>query len=233
MSDAILIQDLEFQWPGAPRPTLNIPHWQMAEGARVFLYGPSGSGKTTLLNLLAGIHTSGKGHVNILGQSLGALSSRARDRFRAQHMGYIFQQFNLVPYLSVQDNVALARHFGAAAGFASSTASRDLREETATLMRRLGLSQDLLTRKAADLSVGQQQRVAVVRALVNRPRLIIADEPSSALDSDTRDDFLALLLQCAAVNGSAVLFVSHDKAVAHHFQTSVALSSLNKAAGGA
>jgi len=232
MSTTILVQDMEYRWPGTLQPVLRIAHWQVEQGQSVFLYGPSGSGKTTLLNLLAGIHVPGSGRVDVLGQSLGALSARRRDRFRARHIGYIFQQFNLVPYLSVGENIALASHFGTPGWFRGQHAAQTLQRRTADLLERLGLPQALLTRKAQALSVGQQQRVAVVRALINQPRLIIADEPSSALDSEARDTFLALLLECAAHSDSTVVFVSHDRSVAHHFDTSVALSTLSCASGG-
>jgi putative ABC transport system ATP-binding protein len=232
MNDAISIHDLEFQWPGALRLTLQIPRWQVRRGERVFLYGPSGSGKSTLLNLLAGILAPQRGRIDVLGSSLGSLNNRARDRFRARFIGYIFQQFNLVPYLSVADNVALARHFGAPDPTVWRPTPAQRLQDTLDLLKRLGLAEDLLARRSDTLSVGQQQRVAIVRALVNRPQLIIADEPSSALDSDARDEFLALLLECAALHGSAVVFVSHDRSMATHFDTQVALSSLNLVAGG-
>ncbi len=232
MNDAISIHDLEVQWPGASRPTLQIPRWQVQRAERVFLYGPSGSGKSTLLNLLAGILAPQRGRIHVLGSSLGSLSSRARDRFRARFIGYIFQQFNLVPYLSVADNVALARRFGAPDPRVWRPAPAQCLQDTLDLLERLGLAEDMLARRSDSLSVGQQQRVAIVRALVNRPQLIIADEPSSALDSDARDDFLALLLECAAVHHSAVVFVSHDRSMAAHFDTQVALSSLNLVASG-
>ncbi len=232
MNDAVSIHDLEFRWPGAVRPTLSIPKWQVRRGERVFLYGASGSGKSTLLNLLAGILSTQRGRIDVLGTSLGAMSSRARDRFRARCIGYIFQQFNLVPYLSVADNVALARHLAAPAPTLWRSRPAEQLNDTWDLLARLGIAEDLLARRSDSLSVGQQQRVAIVRALVNRPPLIIADEPSSALDSDARDDFLALLLECAALHGSAVVFVSHDRSMAAHFDTQVALSSLSTATVG-
>jgi putative ABC transport system ATP-binding protein len=232
MSKAIYVEDMAYQWPRTLQPTLRIAHWQVEAGQRIFLYGPSGSGKTTLMNLLAGILVPGQGRVEVLGQSLGALRARRRDHFRARNIGYIFQQFNLVPYLSVADNIALASHFGAPGWFRPHGSRASLRRKTSDLMARLGIGLDLLARQARTLSVGQQQRVAVVRALINQPRVIIADEPSSALDTDSRDEFLELLLECAAHSGSTVIFVSHDRSVAHHFDVSVALTSLNCTAGG-
>jgi putative ABC transport system ATP-binding protein len=230
MSTALLINNLEYCWPGSRQAVINIPHWQIETGRHVFIYGPSGSGKSTLLNLIAGILRPQQGNLEVLGQSLTKLGTRARDRFRAQHIGFIFQQFNLVPYLSVAGNIALAHHFGSG-GWFNRTAGRsqpDIKSAAAELLERLGLPLELLARKATELSVGQQQRVAVARALINRPQLIIADEPSSALDTDTRDDFLLLLLECAAQFNSTVIFVSHDKSMMAHFDDHVELSSLNK-----
>lgn len=230
MNRSLIIANLEYRWPGNTQATIDIPHWQLKCGQRVFVYGPSGSGKSTLLNLIAGILQPQRGEIQVLGQNLSRLSVRARDRFRAQHIGFIFQQFNLVPYLTVADNIALAQHFGSPAWF-HRTASKQQpanRFKTSELLNRLGLPKELLARKATELSVGQQQRVAVARALISSPQLIIADEPSSALDADTRDDFLSLLLECAAQCNSTVIFVSHDKSMMSHFDSHVELTSLNK-----
>lgn len=214
---AIALTDVHFRWQKHLPPVLQIPSFRVARGQRVFLYGPSGSGKTTLLNLLTGINTPEAGTVEVLGQTLSALSGRKRDRFRARHIGIIFQQFNLIPYLSVTDNVNLARQL------AGVTARPD---ERADLLHSLGLEKDLWHRPAHALSVGQQQRVAVARALINRPELLIADEPTSALDSDHRDDFLRLLMLAAEARGSTIIFVSHDRALQHHFDQQLDIRTL-------
>lgn len=209
MSSAIHLHDLRFHWPGQKHPTLNIADWRVAAGEHLFLYGPSGSGKSTLLNLLAGILVPQQGSVTVLQTDLAQLGGRARDRFRARHIGLVFQQFNLLPYLDVETNVRLAAEFN--------RQPPDSRQRARTLLERLQLPASLYTRKASELSVGQQQRVAVARALINQPPLIIADEPTSALDSDSRDAFIHLLLDCAAQQASTVIFVSHDRTLAPYF----------------
>ncbi len=217
-SPALHLQDICFRWRPDLPPVLSIPSFTLERGQRVFLYGPSGSGKTTLLNLLTGINVPQSGEVNVLGETLNRLSGRKRDRFRARHIGIIFQQFNLISYLSVNDNVNLARQLAGHKGNGD--------DDRATLLDSLGLEPELWSRPAHALSVGQQQRVAVARALINRPELLIADEPTSALDSDHRDDFLKLLMDAAEARGSTIMFVSHDRALQHHFDQQLDIQSL-------
>ena len=216
--------DLRFRWPRAGADTLCIPSLQLARGEQLFLRGASGSGKSTLLALLAGVLAPTAGSLTLLGQDLGRLSGAARDRLRADHLGVVFQQFNLLPYLSVRDNVGLALRFSARrrAQAAAGEAER--------LLAAMGLAPALFTRTAAQLSVGQQQRVAAARALIGRPALILADEPTSALDEDSRDAFMALLQRCCAEAGSALVFVSHDARLAARFERVVDLAQLNEVA---
>lgn len=220
-SPAIALSDLQFSWSSGGEPLLDIPQLTLARGERVFLYGPSGSGKTSLLNLLAGVSLPQKGQVQLLGQNLSALSARRRDRFRARHIGVVFQQFNLIPYLSVQDNIELAAHF------ARLEQKRPERHRRAReLLGALGLSEELAGRPASQLSVGQQQRVAVARALITRPEILLADEPSSALDTDTRDAFMQLLLAQAEASDCTLVFVSHDRNLAVHFDRQLHMREL-------
>lgn len=217
----IELEDVRFRYPGkSSTDVLDIPSWKVAKGERVFLYGPSGSGKSTLLNLISGLLTVSAGCLRLLGQELNALSSHQRDRYRAQHLGVVFQQFNLIPFLSLYDNIALAAYF-------SDHSSQNLRGKIEHLIHRLQLPSSLLHRRADQLSIGQQQRVAIARALVNEPALMIADEPTSALDHETRDVFLSLLLELANAQQTAVLFVSHDQTLAHHFSRTESLLDLN------
>ena len=222
MKSAIELEKIAYTWPGSDRAALNITSWKLMEGERVFLYGASGSGKSTLLNLLAGILQPQQGLVRVLGQELGQMGARARDAFRARHMGFIFQQFNLLPYLTVETNIQLALHFGR-------SVDKNIRHSIEELMQQLSLPADLLNRQASQLSVGQQQRVAMVRALINHPQIIIADEPTSALDSDSRDEFIELLLKCASINQSSVVFVSHDVTLANHFDKRININDINSA----
>lgn len=222
MTPAIALRDVQFAWPGQNTPVLDIPAFSLAPGERLFLYGPSGAGKTSLLNLLAGIVLPQRGEVTLLGQSMAALSGRQRDRFRARHIGVVFQQFNLIPYLSVLANVCLAAHFsGLVSVKEADTHAREL-------LRALGLPPEIAERPASTLSVGQQQRVAVARALITRPEILLADEPSSALDSDHRDAFMEVMLRQVADTGSTLIFVSHDRSLATAFDHQQDLRELSR-----
>ncbi len=229
MNQAVIdLQDVEFAWTPAGIAVLSIDHLSIGKGERVFLKGPSGSGKSTLLNLLGGVTVPRRGTVTVLGQDLGALSASTRDRFRAEHVGYIFQLFNLVSYLSVLDNVLLPLRF--------SQMRRERvrqrggpRAEAGRLITRLGLGAELLDRPATELSVGQQQRVAAARALIGGPELVVADEPTSALDADTRALFIRLLMEECATQGATLVFVSHDAALEPLFDRGIALNDINRA----
>lgn len=227
---AIALENVRYAWPGQP-PVLAIPALEIAAGERVFLRGPSGSGKSTLLGLVGGVLVPASGAVRLFGERLDTLSAAARDHFRADHLGFIFQWFNLVPYLSVLDNVLLPTLFSR---LRLERAGPDPAREARRLLAALGLGgADLLQRPVTALSIGQQQRVAAARALLGRPRLVIADEPTSALDHDARSVFLALLLQEASAAGATLLFVSHDTALAPLFNRTLALADLNQAASAA
>ncbi|MCE1172824.1 ABC transporter ATP-binding protein [Azovibrio restrictus] len=224
---AILLEQLRFRWQRQAPLCLDIPALDIQAGERVFLYGPSGSGKSTLLGLLGAVHQPESGRIEVLGQDLARLSGSGRDRFRVDHIGFIFQQFNLIPYLPVLDNVLLPCRFSARR---RARAGQDHgRQEARRLLEALGLEGEQLGRQASQLSVGQQQRVAAARALIGSPELIIADEPTSALDADRQDDFLELLLQECAAQGTTLLFVSHDHRLAPHFTRELSLVQLNGA----
>lgn len=228
---AVALRDLRFRWPGAAADCLRIARFELEAGERVFLHGASGSGKSTLLALIGGVLQPAEGSVAVMGRSLGALSAAARDRFRADHIGFVFQLFNLLPYLSVRDNIMLPCRFSAARRARLAAAGTTPAAEAARLAARLDLAEELLGRTAATLSVGQQQRVAAARALIGRPGLVVADEPTSALDADRQQVFLDLLLGECAAAGAALLFVSHDARLAVHFDRVVALGELNHAEG--
>ncbi|HEY4081616.1 MAG TPA: ATP-binding cassette domain-containing protein [Burkholderiaceae bacterium] len=225
------VQDLRFRWSRADPPCVEISQLDVRAGERLFIHGLSGSGKSTLLALLGGVLVGEQGSVSVaIGGGrvdLGQLSRAERDRFRVDHIGFVFQQFNLIPYLSVLDNVLLPCRFSARRREqAGDEPSADARR----LLRELDLSETLMARPVTQLSVGQQQRVAVARALIGRPEIVIADEPTSALDAQRQDRFLELLLkECAASNASLV-FVSHDRRLARHFTRELALHEINRAA---
>jgi putative ABC transport system ATP-binding protein len=230
MSSALIeLSDLGFAWPGQPE-LLDIPAFTLGQGETLFLKGPSGSGKTTLLGLLGGVQKAQRGHIRLLGQDLAALSASARDRFRVDHTGYIFQQFNLLPFLSVRENVELPCRFSQARAQRAIQRHGSVDAAATGLLEHLGLRADLLERRADSLSIGQQQRVAAARALIGQPELVIADEPTSALDADAREAFLQLLFAECRGAGASLLFVSHDQSLAPLFDRSLSLAELNRAA---
>ena len=220
---AVAIRDLRFSYV-AGREVIDIPALEFARGETVFLHGPSGSGKTTLLGLIAGVLTPRSGHLSLLGTDLTTLSSGARDRFRASHLGYVFQMFNLIPYLSVRENITLPCRLSAE----RRARVTDPDAAARALADRLEIT-SLLEARVTALSVGQQQRVAVARALIGAPELIVCDEPTSALDADRRDRFLELLFANVAAAGSTLLFVSHDLSLAERFDRTLVLRELNRA----
>lgn len=226
MSQCIVdLTDVTFAWPGH-KPLLAVSRLQVNAGERVFVAGPSGSGKSTLLGLIAGIHLPTSGCVTMFGADTRALSASARDRLRGAEMGFVFQQFNLIPYLSVLDNVLLPVSFSAARRERlGSTAERE--QQADALLAHLGLSGHINQQPAAKLSVGQQQRVAVARALLGKPKLIICDEPTSALDTQSRDNFLEVIANECQRNNAALIFVSHDQSLATHFDRHLDMHDLN------
>ena len=223
----IALEDVQFGY-GMQR-VLDIPRLWVEQGSSVLLRGISGGGKSTLLGLLAGVLLPGKGRVEVAGQALQDMGGAARDRFRADQLGVIFQQFNLLPFLSVRDNIALGLRFSR---LRSARISGPLDAEIARLLQALQLNPELMQRRAGTLSVGQQQRVAAARALIGRPALLLADEPTSALDRDAATAFLQLMsAQCQAA-GTTVLVVSHDDSLQPLFDRTIALSQINQAGAG-
>jgi putative ABC transport system ATP-binding protein len=232
MSEAIIrIEDLVFRWSAAVEPCLDIPSFEVQAGEHIFLYGPSGTGKSTLLGLLGGVLAPERGRLEVLGVELAQLGSADRDRFRADHVGLIFQQFNLIPYLSVIDNVLLPCRFSAKRHETATQGGRKPHDEAVRLLSHLDLDASLHGRAATQLSVGQQQRVAAARALIGRPEIVIADEPTSALDAERQIAFLDLLSRECVEAGSTLLFVSHDRRLAAGFSHEIALPSINRAIG--
>jgi len=225
----VQLRDLSFSWPRAPAPVLRIEALDIAPGEMLFIEGPSGSGKTTLLSLLGAVLTPGKGTLKLMANDLAGLSNAARDRLRADHIGFIFQMFNLIPYLSTIDNVLLPCHFSARRREQARRTTRGLAAEAGRLIRRLGLDEAVAGRPVTALSVGQQQRVAAARALIGAPELVVADEPTSALDADARADFLTLLFEQCERARSTLVFVSHDRSLAASFDRRVSLPDINHA----
>ena len=229
MSAAPVISPEDVQFGYGMQRVLDIPRLWVEQGSSVLLRGISGGGKSTLLGLLAGVLLPGKGRVEVAGQALQDMGGAARDRFRADQLGVIFQQFNLLPFLSVRDNIALGLRFSR---LRSARISGPLDAEIARLLQALQLNPELMQRRAGTLSVGQQQRVAAARALIGRPALLLADEPTSALDREAATAFLKLMsAQCQAA-GTTVLVVSHDDSLQPLFDRTIALSQINQAGAG-
>ena len=219
------LNHVSFTWPGSQRFSLNINAFSLHKGERVLLLGQSGSGKSTLLSLLCGIVAPQQGQVQVAGQDLATLSASKRDRLRAEHIGVIFQQFNLLPYGSVADNILLPLTF-APARRQRVAAKGSPQDEVKRLCEALQLPNDVLQSQTAQLSVGQQQRVAVARALIGEPEVIIADEPTSALDQQSQQAFMDLLMAQIKATQSSLLMVSHDPSLAGYFDRVVQLEDL-------
>lgn len=223
----LVCRDLRFAWDGR-HDVIVLPRLELRRGERIFIHGPSGSGKSTLLSLVTGMVTPRIGNITLLGKPLSHLPATRRDRLRADHVGYIFQQFNLLPYLDVMDNVLLSCAFSSRR-HANASLEGSCRAEAARLLDTLGLVDDavLRQRRVSELSVGQQQRVAAARALIGHPELIVADEPTSALDADARGAFLDLLMAECTRHHSGLLFVSHDLSLARQFDRLVRLDAIS------
>lgn len=232
MSSSPLLEahDVRYRWPGPAGFAIEVPRLELAAGERLLLVGPSGSGKSTLLALIAGIVAPTTGRILLLGRDLATMSASARDRFRAEHIGVVFQMFNLLPYASPVDNVLLPLSFApdrrARVGNAAAQSA-----EAGRLLGRMGLDGPIIAAKrAAELSVGQQQRVAAARALIGKPELLIADEPTSALDPESASQFLDLVFAEIAARGASLLMVSHDPALAPRFDRVVQLGEIVRSA---
>lgn len=226
---AVSLNGVQFAWPGQGL-LLDIEDLAIGRGEYVFLQGLSGSGKTTLLSLLGGVLTPQRGRVNVLGTELTTLKGAMRDRFRADHIGFVFQQFNLLPYLTVRENILLSCRFSHARARMASRSSA-LAAEADRLLGALGLDpSDFGDRPVTALSIGQQQRVAAARALIGEPELLIADEPTSSLDADARTSFLSVLFSECSRAGTTVVFVSHDLNLAPLFHRTIRLAAVNRVA---
>jgi ABC-type lipoprotein export system ATPase subunit len=211
----------DFRAPDGSRTrVIDVPRLTLDAGEQAALEGGSGTGKTTLLNLIAGILQADAGSVSVAGVEISALTESARDRARAESIGYIFQTFNLLQGLTALENVALGMAFGRGADLAHAR----------RMLARVDLA-DRLDHRPSQLSVGQQQRVAVARALVNRPKLVLADEPTGNLDHRLAKETIALIREVSRENGAALLLVSHDREVLAQFENVRKLAELNRAAG--
>lgn len=220
---AVHLKGVRFAYRTGPL-VLDVEELVVPAGETVFLHGPSGSGKTTLLGLIAGVLGASQGEVRVLGTDLGAISGAQRDAFRGSHMGYIFQMFNLIPYLTALENITLPCRMS---GARRARVDGNLDDAARALADRLEITGHLRQRPG-ELSVGQQQRVAACRALLGSPELVVADEPTSALDHDRRTRFLELLFDSCDSVGATLLFVSHDRTLEGLFDRALSLPEVNR-----
>jgi ABC-type lipoprotein export system ATPase subunit len=208
--------------PGSAPVEIRLDALELAPGAQLALRGPSGCGKTTLLHLIAGILRPDAGEIHLAGELLPPADERTRDRLRARHLGYVFQTFNLLQGFSIRENLQLAQRFAG-----QTTPADDAHREH--LLADLGLA-PCAGRRPAQLSHGQQQRVALARALVNRPALVLADEPTASLDDAHAAAVLSLLREACVTHGAALLLATHDERALRAFPTVRDLPSLRPAA---
>ena len=229
MDEAIIdLNNVCFRWKNSGSMLLDIPEFRMKQHEHVFLQGPSGCGKSTLLALVGGILILESGSLKVLGQEISDLSRSGRDVFRVDHIGFIFQLFNLLPYLSIEENVMLPLRFSSIRAKRAGRTKLDRLNEARRLLKALGLKEQQEEKSPViELSVGQQQRVAAARALIGSPELIIADEPTSALDTNLRNSFLELLFGECKKSGSTLLFVSHDSTLSDNFNMQASMDELN------
>ena len=229
MDEVILdIKNVCFRWKNSGSLLLNLPELKIEKHEHVFLQGRSGSGKSTLLALVGGIVVSESGTLKVLGQDIKNFTRSGRDSFRVDHLGFIFQLFNLLPYLSIEENVMLPLSFSSIRANRAGRTKIDQFKEAKRLLKALALEKQLAEKSpVTELSVGQQQRVAAARALIGNPELIIADEPTSALDADLRHSFLELLFGECKKAGSTLLFVSHDSTLSDLFSRKISMDEIN------
>jgi len=213
-NNLISIKNLEYKVGLNINFSLNIKEFKLNKSDSILIYGESGLGKSTFLNLLSGTISPQKGNIDILGENISNTSSSIKDRIRGDHFGIIFQTFNLLPYASVKNNILLGK------AYSSIKQSKSNNDEIKELMNKLSLNyEDLINRKAYELSIGQQQRVAVARALIGKPEIILADEPTSALDKSNQKEFINLLFKSLDDNEQGLIMVSHDHKLSNKFKT--------------
>jgi len=222
MAPVLTLSDVRYRWSGRAGFALSVPDLSLRQGESVLLLGESGSGKSTLLSLICGTILPDQGNISIAGTDITKLSGGARDRFRAAQIGVIFQQFNLLPFATVADNITLPLRFAAE----RRAKAGDTAAAVTQLCGALGLPQGVERTKASALSVGQQQRVAVARALIGQPPLIIADEPTSALDAGTQAAFLDLLFAQTKAHQTSILMVSHDARLGDRFARVITMEEI-------
>ena len=220
--ETIHLDSLRFYWSKVADFKIYIPKLEIGRGEKVLLLGESGSGKTTLLSLICGFLSPISGDIFLNEQKLNDLKANKKDQFRSDNIGIIFQQFNLLPYANVIDNITLPLYFSKK----RDSRVTNHREAALNICRSLQLSESTIAMQANKLSVGQQQRVAVARALIGNPSLIIADEPTSSLDASTQKKFLDLMFRQIEEHKSTLLMVSHDSSISNYFDRTINIKDI-------
>jgi len=220
--ETIKLDSLRFYWSKKTGFKIHVPKFSVAQGEKVLLLGASGSGKTTLLSLICGFLSPVSGNIYLNNQRINDLTADKRDQYRSDNIGIIFQQFNLLPYANVIDNIILPLYFSKI----RANKIINQRETAFNICKSLRLPDSIKDMQASKLSVGQQQRVAVARALIGNPSLIIADEPTSSLDNDTQKNFLELMFKQIQENKSSLLMVSHDTSLASYFDRVIDINDI-------
>jgi len=220
--ETIRLDSVRFYWSKVADFKIYIPKLEIGRGEKVLLLGESGSGKTTLLSLICGFLSPISGDIFLNEQKLNGLKANKKDQFRSDNIGIIFQQFNLLPYANVIDNITLPLYFSKK----RDSRVTNHREAALNICRSLQLSESTIAMQANKLSVGQQQRVAVARALIGNPSLIIADEPTSSLDASTQKKFLDLMFRQIEEYKSTLLMVSHDSTISSYFDRTININDI-------
>ena len=225
MQNILEIKNLKFKWNVKDYFLLKIKKFTIQKNKKVIMFGNSGSGKSTLLNLISGILKPCSGTIKIDDTIINNLNQRMGDSFRANNIGVIFQQFNILNYISPLTNILLPSHF-------TNSGNKNIKSfylRAFDLAEKLNLSHKILLQSnSVELSVGQKQRIAIIRSIINNPKLILADEPTSALDEDNKKKFLKLLLNICEYQKIGLLMVSHDKSIEQYFDAKVQIDTLNK-----
>lgn len=225
MKTSMSLRNVEFSYNKKQR-VLSISDLSVLVGEKVFIHGPSGSGKSTLLNLIAGVLSPDSGSLMILGNNTCQLPMGKKDKLRGDHIGFVFQNFNLIPYLTIYENILLPIK-------SSTIRAAKIKDKIDIEIRRIARHLRIdayLDKRVTQLSIGQQQRVAVARALIGNPEIVIADEPTSSLDEEVTDSFMQLLIEEHLEKKFTLIFVSHDKRLAKFFDREISLLEINRGA---
>ncbi len=222
---SVTISNLEFAY-GEGGFCLEVPKLEIKPGEKIAFVGASGSGKTTLLRLLAGVHVPEKGEVNASGRNLTGLSDSARRAFRIQEVGFVFQDFELIEYLNVRENIQLAYRINPALALTA-----EVRKRAEELALALGLA-DKLKRRVDQLSQGEKERVAIARALLPKPKMILADEPTGNLDPDNKRRIIDILFEQAEQSEATLVVVTHDHSLLDGFDRVIDFAEFHAAKGG-